>query len=502
MTEVYNSDVRKVDANGIITTIAGNQQFGYDGDGGPATSATFNSPTDVRIDAAGNLYIVDSSNNRIRKVNVGGTISTIVGDGNYGYAGDGGLASLAQFAGPTAIALDASGNLFIADTGNNVIRKIQVDTTTLDFGQVTLGQTAGPMNVIVANAGNANLNVRSIVASSSFGVQTTCSASTPLTPGSECSINVSFVPTVGGNLTGTVSFSDDALGNPHVINLKGQSFVHPDKLVFVTQFSNKTVNGNVGVVVVNAADVNGNLATAFIGAIALQLQGPTGFTTYRAQVSATGGTATFDLSGTVLNMAGSYTIQASSSGLTSAQASFTVSGNADFVISISAPSLQLGSQSAGSLNATLTPTNSFQGTISLSCSGLPSQSTCSFVPASVQANGSNALASRVTISTGVANVAAVQHPDAPVFLATTGVFGAGLLGLVFAPIARSKRGLQGKRARLIQLILVAIILCGGLVGCGTLGSQIKGTPAGSYTVTVTGTSTSVSHSTTFTLLVQ
>jgi hypothetical protein len=120
----------------------------------------------------------------------------------------------------------------------------------------------------------------------------------------------------------------------------------------------------------------------------------------------------------------------------------------------------------------------------------------------LQASGNNAaLASVATVSTGVDNVAAIQ-PDARVFLATTGVFGAGLLGLVFAPISRSKHRSQSKRARLIQLILIAIILCGGLVGCGTLGSQTKGTPAGSYTVTVTGTSTSVSHSTTFTLVVQ
>ena len=104
--EVFNSDVRKVDTNGIITTIAGNQQFGFAGDGGPATTAKMNGPTDIRVDAAGDLYIVDSSNNRIRKVNAAGTISTIAGDGNYGYAGDGELASVTRFAGPTALVLD------------------------------------------------------------------------------------------------------------------------------------------------------------------------------------------------------------------------------------------------------------------------------------------------------------------------------------------------------------------------------------------------------------
>jgi sugar lactone lactonase YvrE len=506
MAEIFNSDVRKVDTNGIITTIAGNQQFGYAGDGGPATSAKMNGPTDVRIDAAGNLYIADSSNNRIRKVNAGGTISTIVGDGNYGYAGDGGLASVAQFAGPTAIAMDGSGNLFIADTGNSVIREIAVETTTLDFGKVTVGQIGGPISVIVSNAGSADLNVSSIVASSSFGIQTTCSSNTPLPPGSECSVDVSFIPTVNGNITGAVTLSDDAAGNPHVINLKGQGYIapHPDKLVFATQFPVQPLNGNLGTVIVNATDVNGNLATGFAGAVTLQIQGPAGFSMFSTQVNANGGTATFDLSAVVLNVAGSYTIGAASAGLSSAQAAFTVTGNPDFSIAMSAQSLKVGKESVGSINATVTPTNGFQGAIALSCSGLPSHSTCSFAPASLPADGSNtALTSKVTISTGVANVAAIHHADGPVFLATsTGVLSAGLFGLVFAPIARRNHGSQRKRARVIQLILVAIILCGGLVGCGTLGGQTHATPAGSYTVTITATSTSVSHRSTFTLVVQ
>ena len=474
IAEVFNSDVRKVDTNGVITTIAGNQQFGYAGDGGPATNAKFNGPTDVRIDAAGNLYIADSSNNRIRKVNAGGTISTIVGDGNYGYVGDGGLASAAQLAGPTAIAMDGGGNIFIADTGNSVIRKVQVDTTTLDFGTVTVGQTGGPINVIVSNVGNAGLNVGNLVASSSFGVQTTCSLTTPLAPGSECSVDISFTPMVNGNITGTVTFSDDAVGNPHVINLTGQGYIapHPDKLVITTQFPVQPLNGNLGTVIVNATDVNGKLATEFVGVVTIQLQGPAGFTTYSTQVNASGGIATFDLSAVKLNVVGSYSIGATSPGLTSAQASFTVTGNADFAISLSKQSLKVGKQSAGTISVTVTPSNGFTGSIVLSCSGLPANSICSFAPASLQADGSNsALASILTISTGVAGVAALPPADGPLFLATTAVFSTGLLGWVFAPIARRNQASQSKRARLIQLILVAIIPCGGLVGCGTLGGQ-------------------------------
>lgn len=505
IAESFNSDIRKVDTDGIITTIAGNQQFGFSGDGGPATSAMLNGPWGVQVDAAGDLYINDSSNNRIRKVNVAGTISTIGGDGNYGYAGDGGLASTAQFAGPTAIALDQSGNIFIADTGNNVIRKVQTDTTTLDFGTVNVGQTGGPTKVIVSNAGNSDLNVGSIVASASFGVQTTCSSSTPLAHGSECSVDISFTPTVSGNITGTVTFSDDGVGNPHVINLKGQGnlVVQPTKLVFATQFPPRTLNGNLGTVLVDATDANGNTATGFSGAVTIQIGGPAGFTTYSTQVNASGGVATFNLSSVVLNAAGSYTIQASSSGLTSAQANFTVNGNADFTISLSKQSLNIGTASVASINATVTPASGFTGTIALSCSGLPSNSACSFSPASLQANGNNtALTSVVTISTGVANVAAVQHADGPLFLGTSAaMLTSVLIGWVFAPIPRN-RGSRGRLLKLVQLMPIAVILCAGLVGCGTLGGKTHATPPGSYTVVITASSTGVSHNSAFTLVVQ
>lgn len=504
--EVLNSDIRKVDTNGVITTVAGNQQFGFAGDGGPAASATLNGPTDVRIDPAGNLYIADSSNNRIRKVNAAGTIRTLAGDGNYGYTGDGGLASAMQFAGPTALALDGSGNLSIADLGNSAVRHVRVDSTTLDFGTVAVGQTGGPIRVIVSNAGDADLNVSGIVASSNFARQTTCSTTTPLAPGAECPVDVSFVPAVAGNIAGSVTFSDDATGNPHVINLKGVGSITPaaTQLVLLGEFAIiLPLGGNLGVVAVDAMDENGHLVTDFNGVVTLQIAGPAGFTPYSGQTNASGGMASFDLTAVILNVVGDYTLTVSSTGLSSSQVSFTVAANPDFAISTSKTSLTVGSSSAGSLSVNVTPTNGFSGTIALTCSGLPSHSTCSFVPASLQANGSDtALASVVTISTGVANVAANQHSDGPILLAAdAGLFSMGLVGLVFAPLVRRNRGSQSRRTQMIQLILIAIILCGGLVGCGAIAGEPHSTPPGNYTITVTATSTGVSHSTTFTLAV-
>jgi sugar lactone lactonase YvrE len=122
--------IRKVAANtGVITTVAGNGSSGYSGDGGPATSATLNQAAGVAVDNSGNLYIADSGNNRIRKVAVGtGVITTMAGNGAAGSSGDGGLATSATLSFPNDVVVDSNGNLYIADTGNSRIRKVAAGT--------------------------------------------------------------------------------------------------------------------------------------------------------------------------------------------------------------------------------------------------------------------------------------------------------------------------------------------------------------------------------------
>jgi sugar lactone lactonase YvrE len=130
--------IRKVDAaTGIITTIAGSSPFeiirglfpgvgtgGYGGDGGPATHALLNGPQNLAVDAAGNLYISDLLNHRVRKVDPNGIITTVVGTGQEGFAGDGGPATAAQLAGPQAVAVDQAGNLYVSDNRNHRVRKV------------------------------------------------------------------------------------------------------------------------------------------------------------------------------------------------------------------------------------------------------------------------------------------------------------------------------------------------------------------------------------------
>ena len=166
ITDTFNNRIRKVDAAGVISTVAGDGMRGYGGDGGPAAAAQLFLPTGVALDGAGNLYITDTSNNRIRKVDAAGVISTVAGDGTRGYGGDGGPATAAQLSSPYGVALDGAGNLYIADTRNDRIRKVDASgaISTVagdgtqgysgDGGPATAAQLRLPYGVALDGAGN------------------------------------------------------------------------------------------------------------------------------------------------------------------------------------------------------------------------------------------------------------------------------------------------------------------------------------------------------------
>jgi uncharacterized protein (TIGR03437 family) len=168
IADTLNAKVRKVSAaSGVITTVAGSGTPGYGGDGSAATSAQLNLPIGVAVDAGGNVYIADFGNSRVRKVSASGTtIGTVAGNGSTGYSGDGGLAAKAQLNGPQGVAVDAAGNLYIADTENNAIREVTpaglIATVagnglagySGDGGQATSAQVGNPVGVAVDAVGN------------------------------------------------------------------------------------------------------------------------------------------------------------------------------------------------------------------------------------------------------------------------------------------------------------------------------------------------------------
>jgi sugar lactone lactonase YvrE len=167
IADEYNNCIRKVDTSGTISTVAGNGTHGSSGDGSAATSAKLDQPYGVAVDRAGNIYIADTWNNRIRKVDASGNISTVAGNGTGGYSGDGGLATSAEIYHPDGVAVDSAGNIYFADPYNFVIRKVDASTGKIstvagngtegysgDGGAATSAKLDYPYGVVVDSAGN------------------------------------------------------------------------------------------------------------------------------------------------------------------------------------------------------------------------------------------------------------------------------------------------------------------------------------------------------------
>jgi sugar lactone lactonase YvrE len=250
--------IRKVDINGIITTFAGNGTNGYSGDGGAATNAHFNWPSDVALDASDNLFITDYKNNRIREVSTNGIITTYAGNDTNGYSGDGGAATNANLYAPNGVVIDASNNLFFSDYNNHRIRKVNQNgiISTVAGGGVnfpgdgdyatnaivgfpcgialdscgnifitlfqkcliqkvtnTQGPALGLNNVTVTNAGNYQLVVTGSGGSVTSSVVTLIVASSPLiyrtVRNSDGSVALNFVSRPGS--TNVVSYTTNLL---------------------------------------------------------------------------------------------------------------------------------------------------------------------------------------------------------------------------------------------------------------------------------------------------
>lgn len=265
-----NHVVRKIDASGVITTIAGTGANGYNGDGIAATSALLNYPFGIATDLVGNIYVADGSNNRIRKIDPSGMISTVAGTGVVGFSGDGGPATLAKISNMYCMAVDAGGNIFFTGNGAGRIRKINSAgyITTIagngingfagDGGPATAAEFSNEMGIATDAAGNVyvadrqNHRIRKI---NSSGI----------------------ISTFAG--TGTAAYSGDG-GQATAATLSLPGYVITDRLgnVYISEVNNKTIRkvNTSGIISTIAGIGTAGFSGDGCAAIAAQLNSPAG----------------------------------------------------------------------------------------------------------------------------------------------------------------------------------------------------------------------------------
>jgi hypothetical protein len=259
-----------VDTNGIITTFAGNGDYGYSGGGGPATQAELEYPSGVAVDAAGNVYIADSHNFRVRRVDTNGTIRRVAGIGNGDSGGDGGPATAADFY-PYAIGLDSAGALFITDDYNNRVRKVDVSISAVDFASQKVGTVSPSQEVVVTNTGNQHIEFTGISLTGDFGQLTgtdrDCADTAAMGAGFSCALRITFAPTHVGTLTGSATATDNSLnlpGTKQPISLSGTAQVPVISADNLTSFQQRDV-GTTSLAKTVRIKLNRALAISSIG---------------------------------------------------------------------------------------------------------------------------------------------------------------------------------------------------------------------------------------------
>ena len=301
-----NNVVRLVVA-GVISTVVGNGSGGYAGDNGPAVTAQLNIPSSIVIDVAGNLYVADTGNNRVRKVNATTSyITTIAGSISESISGDDGPANAAGLYGPYGLALDGQGSLYIADVFHNRIRKVSANAVVLSYQPIRVGRTSAPMAQSLENDGNASLNIASITPISNASVDatsTTCLVGTPLASLAKCNIGADFAPTTLGTLvSGSIDVNSNASNSPGVVTVQGQVLSVDPPTINVSSSANPSITGSPIVFTVTATSAG----TTPTGTVTL-LDG----TTVLATVALNSGIANYSTSTLT---AGSHSITATYAG--------------------------------------------------------------------------------------------------------------------------------------------------------------------------------------------
>ena len=612
VADSHNNRIRKV-SEGTITTIAGNGTPGFSGDDGPAASAMLDRPVGVCVDAQGNIYIADTNNNRIREI-AAGVISTVAGNGQQMFAGDGGKATAAALDSPIGVAVDGNLNIYIGDTHNQRVRMVNVSSGIISTiagtgikgftsdGPALSAAMANPSGVWVDSTGTVyvadadNHRIRTISGTSvatiagsgvqgysgDAGAATTASLNTPravTATGNSVffsdtlnnrvrEVNSGAVNTTGGQPapsseslviggavsavygtgigtltatfsnggqtgTGLVTFYDGIGANPVAIGsaaLSGNTAsisagsltggTHDLVASYAGDAKNAAIVSGVYVFVVTKAPTITTLAasstTPVLGTsatltatVASTTSGtPTGAVTFfngsaplnTTPVALTGGVATLNV--TTLPV-GAINLTAAYSGDTNftPSTSSAVTGSVvspDFAVAATPATQSVLPTHSVSYAITVTPTNpTFIYPVTLSASGVPNGVTATFTPSSTIASGSVASTVQLTLST--TGSARMEHQGP---FRSNGPLTA--LALLFLPFALNRRfrsscaRISSKPRLLASLLALAVVAT--LSGCGGGGFFSHSTQ--SYTVTVTAIGGPDTHTTTVTLNVQ
>jgi trimeric autotransporter adhesin len=541
IADTVNSVVREVvAAGGIIKTVAGNGRLNYSGDGSPATQAELNGPQGAFIDGSGNIFIADSGDDVIREVVAKtGIIQTVAGNGKTGFTGDGGPATQAELDDPDGVSVDNSGNIFIADSGNEVIREVVAKTGMIqtvagdggvgysgDGGKATQAELGFPGGVFVDGSGNL------FIADSYFYFcyidpdgSLLC---LPTSGGTIRKVDAATgnIQTLAGN--GTEGYSGD--GGPATqaeLNNPSGVFVDASGDIFIADTWNmrirevvaatgviETVAGNgtegysgdggpatqaeLSIPSAVSVDGSGNIFIADSGNMRIrEVVAATGVIQTlagngKAGYSGDGGPATqaelASPSGLVLDSAGNIVFADPLSGRIRELVP------TDFEVTAEPSSITVTAGQSGQTTLTVTPVNGFNQSVSFSCTGLPALASCSAT--SVMPNGSDVQSIlTITTSTGSANLrpnptGSSRGPSYAILLSWL----TGLGGLV------SFGTWSLRRLRVSRLFPALIALCLWMPACGGTGGG-GGKPVVS-TVNVTASSGSLHHATTITLTVQ
>jgi sugar lactone lactonase YvrE len=463
IAETGTHRIRKV-SGGTITTVAGNGTQGYSGDLGVATSAQLNGPLGLTVTASGDLYIADTGNSVVRKVS-NGIITTVAGNGMQGYSGDNGPATSARLKFPAGVAVDASGNLFIADTGNWAVRKVSAGTITTYLGNVCCFGLNSPAGLALDSSGNlyvadsANQRI----------VQVAPNGNPTIIAGVCCGrgYNGDNIAAATAELNYPVGVAVDASGNIYIADALNQRVRKVTSGVITTVAGNGTAG--------DSGD-NGSPASA-------QLTWPSGIA-----VDASGNLYIADMGNSRVREVGAPPLNVSPSPTT---------------LTISAP--------GGSANATITvaPAAGFSGTVTLSCAvsfggqgTATDPPTCQLGATQLTITSPNSGSTTLTVSTTPGQQAGASYRPRDDWKWPTGGFA---LLIVFLLVPLVRRG--GRRTRLLLAMTVIGSLallpsCGGGGSSGGGGGLVGGTTTGNYTVTTTATSGGYSTTTSVPLVVQ